>query len=79
MIIASANRLNQTSEYYFSRKLKEVRALAAAGLSSLALDELETIPTGEERGSDKPPQQSWVDHAFHFHLCRLTSKQSQQS
>ena len=31
MIIASANRLNQTSEYYFSRKLKEVRALAAAG------------------------------------------------
>ena len=31
MIIASAKRLNQTSEYYFSRKLKEVRALAAAG------------------------------------------------
>lgn len=31
MIIESANRLQQTSEYYFSRKLKEVRALAAAG------------------------------------------------
>jgi len=31
MIIESAKRLNQTSEYYFSRKLKEVRALAAAG------------------------------------------------
>ena len=31
MIIESAKRLNHTSEYYFSRKLKEVRALAAAG------------------------------------------------
>ncbi len=31
MIIESANRLNQTAEYYFSRKLKEVRALAAQG------------------------------------------------
>ena len=31
MIIDSANRLNQTAEYYFSRKLKEVRALAAQG------------------------------------------------
>ena len=31
MIIESAKRLQQTSEYYFSRKLKEVRALAAAG------------------------------------------------
>ena len=31
MIIDSANRLSQTAEYYFSRKLKEVRALAAQG------------------------------------------------
>ncbi|WP_416444452.1 pyridoxal phosphate-dependent aminotransferase [Leeuwenhoekiella sp. A16] len=30
-MITTANRLNQTTEYYFSRKLKEVRALAEAG------------------------------------------------
>ena len=30
-MIQAANRLNQTTEYYFSRKLKEVRGLAAAG------------------------------------------------
>jgi len=30
-MIKPANRLQQTTEYYFSRKLKEVRALAAAG------------------------------------------------
>ena len=73
---ASARELCQHTALF---RRMGARALAAAGLSSLALDELETIPTGEERGSDKPPQQSWVDHAFHFHLCRLTSKQSQQS
>ncbi len=31
MIITSADRLKSTEEYYFSKKLKEVRALAAAG------------------------------------------------
>ena len=30
-MITTANRLQQTTEYYFSRKLKEVRALAEAG------------------------------------------------
>ena len=58
-------------------KRMSTRALAAAGLSRLALDLLDAVPTEEEKDSDAPLQQSWVDHAFRGHLCRLTSSLSQ--
>ncbi|MFQ5605232.1 MAG: pyridoxal phosphate-dependent aminotransferase [bacterium] len=37
MIIPAANRLNQVEEYYFSQKLKEVRALAQQGMKVINL------------------------------------------
>jgi LL-diaminopimelate aminotransferase len=49
MIIPSANRLQQVQEYYFSRKLAEVRALNAAGknIINLGIGDPDMAPSEE--------------------------------
>ncbi|MBA9078035.1 MULTISPECIES: pyridoxal phosphate-dependent aminotransferase [Rufibacter] len=49
MIIAGANRLQQVQEYYFSRKLAEVRALNAAGkkIINLGIGDPDMAPSEE--------------------------------